>query len=148
MPARPVDLESRFATGYSVVPFVGCWMWMGRLTHEDYPVLGGRNGRNVLAHRYSYEKSVGPIDDGMVMDHLCRNRWCVNPAHLEQVSNIENVMRGNSLPARNSRKIACKHGHDLSIGSPNVRISPEGWRECRACDRIGARERSRRNRIR
>ena len=139
-----VDREARFDTGYSVVPITGCWMWLGSLTHESYAILVSRRPRKILAHRYAYERFVGKIGEEQVIDHLCRNPWCVNPAHLEAVSNETNVLRGMSPPACNRRKFECVHGHDLT--GDNARISPEGWRECRACDRRNALNRYHRKR--
>jgi hypothetical protein len=109
----------------------GCWFWEGSTHAAGYGCYGAR-----LAHRLSYEAFIGPIPDGLTLDHLCRNRRCVNPRHLEPVTIAENVLRGESLPARNARKTHCPKGHPYD--ESNTYISPRtGWRQCRACQRGG-----------
>ncbi|MFC8277185.1 HNH endonuclease signature motif containing protein [Streptomyces sp. NPDC057271] len=108
----------------------GCLVWTAQLNHEGY----GRfwlNGKQVQAHRASYELLVGPIPEGKQIDHLCSNRRCINPHHLEPVTPWENVMRGRTPAATNAAKIACLRGHLFT--SANTYISPKGSRECRAC---------------
>jgi hypothetical protein len=78
-----------------------------------------------------YEALVGPIPDGLFLDHTCRNRNCVNPQHLDPVTNKENILRGEGSPAKNARKTHCKNGHPLK-GENLVRGS-KGERVCRTC---------------
>ena len=108
-----------------------CWFWMGYKSTRGY----GRfwdGGRTVQAHRFAYETRVGPIPEGLQLDHLCRVRACVNPDHLEPVTNRENILRGKTLPAANASKTACLRGHTYTRESTYIRAN--GDRECRRCD--------------
>ncbi len=115
-----------------------CWCWTGEHSDRGY----GRfwdGARRVRAHRWAYEFCVGPIPAGLTIDHLCRVHACVNPDHLEAVTNRVNILRGIGLTAQHARKTHCPHGHPYS-GS-NLIVPPRGGRECRACkiDRNTAR---------
>lgn len=89
--------------------------------------------RTVQAHRFAYEDSVGPIPDGLTLDHLCRTSACVNPLHLEPVSMTENNRRGLSPTARYWRQTECKRGHSLSGDNLLPTDLKRGFRCCRAC---------------
>jgi hypothetical protein len=108
----------------------GCWNWNGNVGSNGYGRIR-REKRELLAHRVAYEFHVGDIPEGLQIDHLCRNRVCVNPDHLEPVSPRENVLRGEGITALNARKTHCKHGHPFS--ESNTHITSEGDRECRTC---------------
>lgn len=108
----------------------GCWQWTGALDVNGYGTFS-IDGRSRGAHQAAWKLLVGPIDNETI-DHLCRNRGCVNPSHLEPASIADNVMRGESPPARNARKTHCPNGHEYT--SENTYILPsKGWRRCRAC---------------
>lgn len=111
-----------------------CWLWTGCLNRDGY----GHISDGSLAHRFSYEIHVGPIPDGLTIDHLCRSRACVNPDHLEPVTLRTNILRGTSPSAVNAVKTHCKNGHPFD--SANTRILPEGWRRCRLCERDRSRK--------
>lgn len=112
-----------------------CWQWQGKLC-KGYGRIYAQ-GVIVKAHRYSYEQRIGPIAANMVLDHKCRNRACVNPAHLEQVTNHVNTLRGIGPSAQNAQKTACPAGHDYT--PENTYVDPEGKRHCRTCDRARKR---------
>jgi hypothetical protein len=80
-----------------------------------------------------YRHYIGEIPRGMTLDHICRNRDCCNPAHLEPVTVKENILRGDSLSARNARKTHCHRGHPLA--GDNLSLPPSGGRKCKACGR-------------
>ena len=99
------------------------------------------DGRRFRAHRWIYEQEVGPIPDGLVLDHLCRNPACVNTAHLEAVTQAENKRRSNDPSAVNARKTHCKYGHEFT--PENTTWYRNGTsRSCNECQRN--RNRSRR----
>lgn len=105
-----------------------CWEWTGARHSGGYGHLG-RDGTTHYAHRYAYEQLVGPIPSGQQLDHLCRNRVCVNPDHLEPVTRRANILRGYSPAARHARAEMCAQGHPLD----GLRATNKRW--CRACDR-------------
>lgn len=110
-----------------------CIIWNGPTitTHKiTYGRLSGK--KMILAHRYVYEQVFGPIPNGLVIDHLCRNGLCVNPEHLEAVTNEVNILRGMGTPAVNSRKTHCKNGHELL---PENCWNRKGRRACKICDK-------------
>lgn len=107
-----------------------CWDWNGELNHGGYGVMRYK-GKKIISHRFSFELFNGEIKYGLEIDHLCRNRKCCNPKHLEQVTHKENVFRGIGLASINHSKTHCKHGH-LLFGD-NLYIYPNGDRACRIC---------------
>lgn len=109
----------------------GCWPWRGRKNPKGYGQLA-IHGAIEPAHRAVYELLVGPIPPERELDHLCRNRSCVNPAHLEPVSHRENTLRSPTSPtAVNARKTHCIHGHEFTPA--NTYVQTGGGRGCRAC---------------
>jgi hypothetical protein len=110
----------------------GCWLWDGYLTDEGY----GRLGR-ALAHRLAWEWLRGPIPPELTIDHLCRVRRCVNPAHLEPVTMQENGRRGDGFAGRHARQTTCVNGHPFTLEN-TYNYTQGRWhhgrRMCRACD--------------
>ena len=107
-----------------------CWIWRST-SANGYGVMRYANGKQTTAHRWSHEQHIGPIPEGLVVDHLCSQRACVNPDHLEAVTQRENVMRGSGLAAANARKTECPQGH--AYDEENTYIKPDGKRVCRTC---------------
>lgn len=120
------------------------WFWTGSKMVNGYGKIGvgGKYGGWKLAHRIAWELYRGPIPEGLTIDHLCRIRHCVNPQHLEPVTNAENLRRGNGPPRGKRpwmRKSHCKYGHAFT--AENTRVEKDGSRRCRACQRRRDRER-------
>lgn len=119
-----------------------CWVWLGRNRSKGYGVVRWR-GHHALPHRVAWELARGSIPVGLTIDHLCRNRRCVNPSHLEPVPNRTNILRGIGPSATNAKKSFCPAGHEYS--AMNTRIDRRGKRNCRACA-VEANRRARRRR--
>lgn len=109
-----------------------CWIWRGKLNGNGYGAASF-GGDNWLAHRLAYELFVGPIPDGLTIDHLCRVRACVRaPLHLEPVTLKENILRSDGACALKARQAHCKNGHPLS--GDNLRPNRRS-RDCVLCHR-------------
>lgn len=138
MPPRFGDdrLPQRFWSKVRAVPS-GCWVWTGARS-EGYGRFS-HNGVVQPAHRVTYLTLVGPIAAGLHIDHLCRNRSCVNPEHLEPVTPRENVLRGIGPSAQHAMKTHCPAGHPYSAANTYLY---RGMRMCRACRaELGSRSR-------
>jgi hypothetical protein len=103
----------------------GCWLWNGFINQGGYGQFAPT------------QSLVGAIPDGLELDHLCRNRRCVNPVHLEPVTPRVNTLRGNTLQAKNAAKTHCDHGHEFT--KDNTYIRRNGARTCRECSKIKMR---------
>lgn len=133
---RLIDANERFLSKAFPEPNSGCWLWDGPTDGKGYGFFKFQN-RSVRAHRYSYELHKGPIPFGLMIDHKCCNRTCVNPSHLEVVTAKENadrtVARGRH---QHATKTHCRNGHPYA-GDNLVLVN--GERRCRACLNRNAR---------
>jgi hypothetical protein len=139
----PYERVTRFARKVKVLDS-GCWQWTGNC-HPDngYGRLWFDRHDDRLAHRLAYEWSVGPIPVGLVIDHLCRHRSCVNPDHMEPVTSAVNTMRGVGIGPINAAKTHCLRGHLFDFENTYVVRMRNGntGRSCKECSRIRKRER-------
>lgn len=144
VPLPKRTLEERFWAKVDKTGPNECWIWTASLNDKGYGNIGlGGSGNVAYAHRVAYELVVGPIPHGLVLDHVCRTPACVNPAHLEPVTQEENLARSHLWHARRE---SCKYGHPFT--SENT-YTYKGTRHCRECDRRRSRDwqRRKRNRI-
>jgi hypothetical protein len=133
MMGRPLTPPLDRLRSKTIYPPSGCWIWTGPLNRPGgYGRVAVGGGRMGLAHRVAYELLVGPIPEGKQLDHLCRNRACWNPEHLEVVTGKENTLRGIGRTAANAAKTHCNRGHELA--GDNLYVY-DGQRKCRACKR-------------
>jgi hypothetical protein len=135
MPSRNPIREDEFpARVWPKIDATGdCWDWAGGHNPKGYARLAIEGPAGRMVHRNVWHVLVGPIPDGLTIDHRCRNRGCQNPDHMEVVPNGVNVLRGYGPPARNARRVTCDRGHELVP-------TGDGWRRCAQCAREYARE--------
>lgn len=123
------DDEARFFAKVDKGGPGGCWLWTGTINRSGYGTIRIGDHGAFLAHRWSYEHHVGAIPDGLVIDHLCRTRCCVNPEHMEPVTPRENQRRG----LLGALKTHCRNGHEYT--PENTYTRQDGRTECRTCMR-------------
>jgi hypothetical protein len=128
-------------------PETGCLLWTGHIAENGYgkTSIGSRTDgtrRTQYVHIIAWELDNGPVPPGLTLDHVkargCRYRHCANVTHLEPVTMRENLMRGNTPSAVNAAKTHCDSGHEFT--EANTRVDRTGWRACRACAAVRARE--------
>ena len=115
----------------------GCWNWVGYLDKDGYGQIRV-DGKCKRAHRASFEAFRGPIPDGLMTDHLCRNRPCCNPYHLDPVTHTINQRRGDTVSSRNYIKTHCNRGHELA--GDNLMSYDDGRRGCLSCHKMKSKE--------
>ena len=134
---------ARFWAKVEMEPNSGCWIWCGCRTTAGYGHFTNDPAhptQKVYSHRFAYELLRGPIPRGLQIDHRCRLRACVNPDHMDVVSQRENILRGTSPSAQHAQQTHCKWGHSLA-DAYHKPSKPPHWRDCRVC----ALERARRH---
>lgn len=116
-------------------PNTGCWIWTADTVKGGYGrAWDYENHKKILAHRLSYQTFIGPIPNGLHVDHVCRNTLCINPLHLEAVTRLVNNRRSH---IHRVKKTHCKHGHEFT--EKNTMISSSGTRACRLCSTLRQR---------
>lgn len=123
-----------------------CWSWKGQIGGNGYGHFYPHEGRHIRAHRFSYVIIRGEIPRHLVLDHLCKNKSCVNPFHLEMVTNRINIMRGVGCMALNAIKTHCPRGHEFTADNLHKSSLKQGYRRCLKCDREYQRKRPRKKR--
>ena len=127
------DPVERMLEHVSMEPMSGCWLWTAALNGKGYGVTRDEYGHIAQAHRLMFRKLRGEIPADKQLDHKCRVRCCLNPCHMEVVTQKENLLRGFGAAAQNARKVVCKRGHSLS--GDNLYMQ-RGTRQCRTCKRL------------
>ena len=133
----PVD---RFAEKIALAEN-GCIEWIAGTNGPGYGTFAAGDGLFVLAHRWSYEYHIAPIPTGLEIDHLCANRRCVNPEHMEVVTRHQNLMRSTGISARNATKTHCPAGHPYAGDNLSI-VRTTGARICITCRRANQRARN------
>lgn len=143
-PSKRLPTIERFWKYVTPEPNSGCWLWSAFVDSSGYGAFSvgldwqatDKKSRIHKAHRVSYEINVGPIPEGLQLDHICRVRSCVNPDHLRPVTAQQNIQYAGpyiSAAHRNRKKTECPHGHPYS--PENTLILKHGWRRCGVCHR-------------
>jgi hypothetical protein len=130
------SVRERFDAGWIPEPNSGCWLWTGYLDRGYGHLLAWRKDGSQgmrAAYKVGYEEYIGPVSDGLELDHKCRVRSCVNPWHLEPVTHAENIRRGRWQPAVNVRKTQCDRGHPYA---DDTMTNYGGHRKCMTCNKM------------
>lgn len=130
-------LPDRFWDKVSPEPNSGCWLWTGARVWNEYGVIRA-DRKATYAHRFAYEKTVAAVPDGLQLDHKCRTRSCVNPQHLEPVTQRENLRRGDRGKEWGT-DTHCRYGHAYTDDNTAPRRDRKNGRACRECNRNKAR---------
>lgn len=129
-----LDAEEKLMNHKITDPETGCWRWTRQVHANGYGIITIGKRNQVLVHRIAYRLWVGPIPEGYQIDHVyergCRYRDCINPMHLEAVTQRENLMRGRGVPAMNARKTHCQNGHEFT---PENTMRSGPGRRCHTC---------------
>ena len=141
--SEKMKTEERFWSKVDFLSTGPCWSWTAAKNTSGYGVFQ-LGTKTTLAHRFAYKMMKGEIPTGLSLDHLCRNRLCVNPLHLEPVTRGQNVLRGIGIPVQNKAKTHCSEGHLLSVDNLDKFKLSIGTRRCKICK--NASERARQNR--
>lgn len=134
MPKKSIPPSERFWQFVLPEPNSGCWLWMAAWDKHGYGLFTGYPKRLWRAHRFAYELIVGPIPTGLTIDHLCRVKCCVNPAHMEPVTASVNVKRAD--PGAHGRsKTHCPRGHEYTAENTYIQMTKQGksTRSCQQC---------------
>lgn len=123
------SVATRLAERSIPEPNSGCWLWIGANNGLGYGMISVGKAKKTYAHRCAYEHAFGEIPSGLVIDHKCRTPSCINPEHLEAVSNRENTVRG-AVSALRTISHVCKRGHAYA---EHQYVDSRGQRQCRAC---------------
>ena len=128
-----IPVEDRFFRHVVVNLETGCWNWASSKTLHGYGTFNDKNYKTTLAHRWSFLHFVGDIPNGREIDHLCRNRACVNWKHMELITHRENLLRGNSISTQHAKQTHCINGHEFTVENTILR---KAGRDCRICHRL------------
>ena len=131
--SKPVS-DDTLLNRYEPVTESGCWLWSGQIAPNGYGRMNATRIKTMYPHRFFYEKYKGSIPDGLTIDHLCRVRCCVNPDHLEAVTQRVNNLRSNNMAARHALTTHCPNGHEYTVKN-TYRLKQNGGviRKCKQC---------------